>query len=96
MVLGGSRHHRTGRTHLRSSTIAGHTIEVQPPTRGRKGRTHRSSTTTTSSKLFFDRFFSKPPLTWVSLTVCVPVRMFELVARQNRFELNSGSNLSKK
>ena len=28
------------------STTAGHTIEVQPPTRGREGRTHHRRSTT--------------------------------------------------
>ena len=65
----------------------GHTIEVQPPTRGREGRTHsRSSTINTTSSS------SKR----VHMCVQVCVHSFELVPRQNRFALNSGSNMSKK
>ena len=42
-ALGGFNCHRTGRAHRRSSTMAGHTVEVQPPTRGREGRAHHRS-----------------------------------------------------
>ena len=52
--VSGFSHHWTGWsgwTHLRSSTIAGHTIEVQPPTRGRESRAHLKSSTTTGHNI---------------------------------------------
>ena len=108
-ALGGFSCHRTGRTHHRSSTTGGHTLEVQPPP-------------PPSPNIFSTGFFQSHHLhgffhshhllkdftNCVCVCVCVCVYMractcvcasehsFVLVPRQNRFALNSGCDLSKK
>ena len=60
---------------------AGHTLEVEPPP------------PPPPPNIFFDRLFSKPLLTeGFTNRVCVCMEVFELVPRQIRFALNSGSD----